>query len=185
RITADHKIWTRSRGWVEAQHLTTDDEIRLPSKPATVQEIGEPQDHRFFQLLGLFLSSANGELGALHLDQCVTPEHVDTFAQYVTDTWGERLYDDDYVNALMIDGASDSDAVSEGTPEEADSSAREDGNTLTATLTNRRLISRLGAFIKTELGIRRLSDDAFTSGLAAQKHLLRALFSADAVVINN
>src|SRR5207253_2999511 len=42
-----------------------------------------------------------------------------------------------------------------------------------------------GAFIKTELGIRRLSDDAFTSGLAAQKHLLRALFSADAVVINN
>src|SRR5262249_42422896 len=153
-----------------------DDEIRLPSKPACVQEIGEPQDHRFFQLLGLFLSTANGDLGALHLDQCVTPEHIDTFAQYVTDTWGERLYDDDYVNALMIDGSAD--AESERTREDSDA-AQEDGTTITATLTNRRLISRLGAFIKTELGTRRLSDDAFTSGLAAQRHLLRALFSAD------
>src|SRR5437764_83864 len=105
------------------------------------------------------------------------------FAQYVTDTWGERLYDDDYVNALMIDGGAD--AVSEGTPEDSDSSSQQDGNTLTATLTNRRLISRLGAFIRTELGVRRLSDDAFTSGLAAQKHLLRALFSADATITNN
>jgi ribonucleoside-diphosphate reductase alpha chain len=181
RITADHKIWTRSRGWVEAQALTTDDEIRLPYKPATVQEIGEPQDHRFFQLLGLFLSSTNGDLGALHLDQCVTPDHVDTFAQYVTDTWGERLYDDDYVNALMIDGGADTTEHNDG----QDVSDTSDGNTLTATLTNRRLISRLGAFIRTELGIRRLSDDAFTSGLAAQKHLLRALFSADANITNN
>src|SRR5205823_201531 len=117
RVTADHKIWTRTRGWVEAQELTQDDEIRLPSKPATVQEIGEPQDHRFFQLLGLFLSSANSDLGALHLDQCVSAEQVDAFAQYVTDTWGERLYDDDYVNALMLNGADLADAGSEGTPE--------------------------------------------------------------------
>src|SRR5581483_271794 len=128
------------------------------------------------------LSSANGDLGALHLDQCVTTEHVDQFAQYVTDTWGERLYDDDYVNALMVNGPSE--AESEGTAEDSDASSR-DGDTLTATLTNRRLISRLGAFIKTELGVRRLSDDAFTSGLAAQRHLLRALFTADAVILNN
>ena len=185
RVTADHKIWTKSHGWVEAQNLTTDDEICLPSKPAAVQEIGEPQDHRFFQLLGLFLSTTNGDLGALHLDQCITPEHIDTFAQYVTDTWGERLYDDDYVNALMVN--TPSDAASERTREDADAESihQDHGTTMTATLTNRRLLSRLGAFIKTELGVRRLSDDAFTAGLAAQKHLLRALFSADAIVTNN
>ncbi len=183
RITADHKIWTRTRGWVEAQDLTTEDEIRLPSKTAAVQEIGEPQDHRFFQLLGLFLSTANGDLGALHLDQCVSAEHIDTFAQYVTDTWGERLYADDYVNALMLDGGAESQATAEAGSESSDSI--DNGNTMTATLTNRRLLSRLGAFIKTELGVRRLSDDAFTSGLAAQRHILRALFSADAVIANN
>src|ERR1700712_5243534 len=49
KVTADHKIWTRSRGWVAAQDLTTDDEITLPSKPACVSDIGEPQDSKFFQ----------------------------------------------------------------------------------------------------------------------------------------
>src|ERR1700710_2681448 len=36
KLTANHKVWTRARGWVQAQHLTTDDELRLPSKPAAV-----------------------------------------------------------------------------------------------------------------------------------------------------
>ena len=30
-------------------------------QPAAVHEIGEPQDPRFFQLLGLFLSHANND----------------------------------------------------------------------------------------------------------------------------
>jgi hypothetical protein len=78
-VTADHKIWTRTRGWVEAQHLTTDDEIRLPHKPSAVQEIGEPQDPKFFQMLGLFLSSSNADSTALHLDACLPePRHRGT-----------------------------------------------------------------------------------------------------------
>src|SRR5688572_22388327 len=68
KLTADHKVFTRSRGWVEAKDLTTNDEVKLPSKPACVQEIGEPQDSRFFQLLGLFLSQSNNDATALHLD---------------------------------------------------------------------------------------------------------------------
>ena len=44
KVTGDHKIWTRTRGWVEAQHLTTADEIKLPNKPATVTEIGDVID---------------------------------------------------------------------------------------------------------------------------------------------
>src|SRR5580704_1896161 len=31
-LTANHKVWTK-RGWVEAQNLTNDDEIKLPSEP--------------------------------------------------------------------------------------------------------------------------------------------------------
>ena len=39
--------------------------MRLPSAPATFQEVGEPLDPQFFQLLGLFLSGANGDFSAL------------------------------------------------------------------------------------------------------------------------
>jgi ribonucleoside-diphosphate reductase alpha chain len=166
KLTADHKVWTRSRGWVEAQNLTPQDEVKLPSKPACVQEIGEPQDARFFQLLGLFLSDANGSLGSLKLDACLKDAaQVDDFARYVSEQWGDRLYADDYVNHQMAD-------------------VEESGNTLTATLTNRRLLSRLKAFVRTENGQTRLSDDAFTAGLPAQRHLIRALFTADGSINN-
>jgi hypothetical protein len=53
------------------------------------------------------------------------------------------------------------------------------------TLTNRRLLSRLNAFVRTDNGHRRLGDESFTAGLAAQRHLLRGLFTADATVRNN
>ena len=59
---------SRHRGWVEAQNLTTQDEVRLPSQPAAVQEIGEPQDAKFFQLLGMYLSETNHNAGAVQLD---------------------------------------------------------------------------------------------------------------------
>ncbi|HEY8749017.1 MAG TPA: LAGLIDADG family homing endonuclease [Tepidisphaeraceae bacterium] len=170
KVTADHKIWTRGRGWVQAKDLTTSDEIKLPSKPACVQEIGEPQDRKFFQLLGLFLSDTNNDLSALHLEQCLKDAgQIDEYSRYVADNWGDRLYADDYVNREMLDGAGTEDSA---------------GNTLTATLTNRRLISRLKAFCRTESGQTRLSDEAFTSGLAAHRHLLRALFSADGSINN-
>ncbi len=167
KLTADHKVWTRRRGWQMAKDLTRTDEIKLPSQPAAVHSIGEPQDHKLFQLVGLFLSSANTDCNAVQLDRVVEPAQIDAFTAYVHNTWGERAYDDDYVNAEMIDGPA-------GEPEVSG-----DSNTITTTLTNRRLISRLRAFVKLENGQKRLSDDAFTAGLAAQKHLLRALFTAD------
>jgi ribonucleoside-diphosphate reductase alpha chain len=172
KVTADHKIWTRSRGFVQAQHLTTDDEIRLPSKPACVHDIGEPQDQKFFQLLGLFLSDSNSDISALHLDSCLpSNEQIEQYTTYVTNTWGDRAYADDYVNTLMLDHANDLDSNQSAIT--------------TTSLTNGRLLSRLKAYLRTDAGSRRLSDDAFTAGLPAQKHLLRALFSADAIFSNN
>ena len=56
----------------------------------------------------------------------------------------------------------------------------------TTTFSDRRMVSRLRAFVKVGRdGSARLSDDAFTAGLAAQKHLLRGLFTADGVVTND
>ena len=49
-----------------------------------------------------------------------------------------------------------------------------------STLTNRRLLSRLRPSSAPRAPApRRLGDEAFTAGLAAQKHLLRGLFTAD------
>ena len=168
KLTADHKVWTRAHGWIEAKNLTTQDEVKLPSQSAAVQEIGEPQDIRFFQMLGLFLSDANHDSSSLRLDACLSSsEQLDAFAQYAAESWGGIGYPDDYAIPAMI------------TNEE------NDANTLTLTLTNRRLINRLRGFIRIEDGQSRLSDEAFTTGLAAQKHLLRALFTADAQIVDN
>ncbi|MBA3272688.1 MAG: vitamin B12-dependent ribonucleotide reductase, partial [Chthoniobacterales bacterium] len=187
KLTADHKVWTKQRGWVEAQELTTSDEVRLPAKPAAVSEVGEPQDPKFFQLLGLFMSSTNNDADALHLDACLTGEEArEQFADYIAGHWSDRAlasdrYADDYVNHLMLN---DPDATHDASDEETT-----EGGAAVATLTNRRLLSRLKAFVRAETSNGsahlRLSDEAFTAGLAAQKHLLRALFTADGEIANN
>jgi ribonucleoside-diphosphate reductase alpha chain len=167
-LTADHQVWTRVRGWVQAKDLTAEDEVKFPNEPATVQEVGEPQDARFFQLLGLFFSSTNASHDAIRLEACLGGgELAEPFARYVAQTWSQRMYDDDYVNQLMVND---------------DETA---GGTATAALTNRRLLRRIRAYVSYESSERRFSDDVFTAGLAAQKHLLRGLFTADATFNNS
>ncbi|MGA2230084.1 MAG: LAGLIDADG family homing endonuclease, partial [Tepidisphaeraceae bacterium] len=165
KLTADHQVWTRGRGWVAAKDLTSADEVRLPSQPAATQEVGEPRDPRFFQLLGLFLSDANGCNDAIRLEHCLGAAAAEPFVRYAAQLWQDRQYDDDYVNISMIDEPAAT------------------GGTVTAVV-GRRLLSRLTAFISRDSATRRLSDEAFTAGLAAQKHLLRGLFTADGQVVN-
>ena len=165
KLTADHKVWTRHRGWVEASQLTPSDELRLPAQPACVEKVGEPQDARFFQLAGLLMSNANGQLDSLQLDHCLDAMALSEMQDYVHENW--------------LDTHADSEPG-----EDSDSISQEVG-VATVTLTNRRLISRIRAFARVEDGQVRLSDDTFTTGLAAQKHILRGLFSADGQIVNN
>jgi ribonucleoside-diphosphate reductase alpha chain len=152
KLTADHRVFTRNRGWVEARHLTSTDELRLMSEPACVEEVGEPVDPRVFQLSGFLLSDANNDLTTLNLESVLTdPGQIDMFADYAAETWG------------LVDGEAD-------------------GSVATRTLTNRRLLSRTNAFIRVDRTGKRFSEEAFTAGLAAQKHLLRGLFTADGFI---
>ena len=162
KLTADHKVWTRSRGWQLAKDLLPSDEVRLPSLPATQDEIGEPTDPKFFELLGLFVST--NDPNSLSIED---PALLD----YVTETW--HPYNDDYVNTAMLT-LHTSPSLHAGTER-----TRAVPAPLATTLSHPRLLARLKAFTRTESGSRRLSDDAFTAGLAAQKYLLRALFSAE------
>jgi ribonucleoside-diphosphate reductase alpha chain len=146
--------------------------------------VGEPQDAKLFQLLGLFLSSASNDPSAIHLQAIAEdPETVEELAEYVSGTWAacDRVYADDYTDPSML--AHQATRRDNGDEEDGDTTAH-DRSTLAAPLTNRRLLSRLKAYVKIEAGLRRLSDDAFTAGLAAQKHLIRAFFTADANVEN-
>jgi ribonucleoside-diphosphate reductase alpha chain len=158
KLTADHKVLTRNRGWVEAQHLTSDDEVRLPGAPSSVVEVGEPQDPRLFQFVGLLLSSRNEQPDAIELESVLQaePHLVEQFASHIGD---------------IVE--SEPPALGDAPP------------TLTTTITARRLVDRVRAFVRYNNGQKRLSDDAFTAGLAAQKHLLRALFTADGVVVDD
>ena len=155
KLTADHKVWTRNRGWVEAQHLTRNDEVKLVSQPAAVQEVGEPTDPRLFHLVGFLLSDANGSGAQLDLSKVsLGDERAAAYGEYVAQHWAGR-------NPQAGNG----------------------GDTMVAVQTDRRMLGRLGAFISTPMtGGRRLSNDAFTAGLAAQKHLLKGLFTADGIV---
>jgi ribonucleoside-diphosphate reductase alpha chain len=165
-LTANHKVWTKDRGWVAAESLRESDQIKLPSEPACAGDIGEPTDAKFFQLLGLYVSAANGNLGALNLEQCLADSRLkDAMTRYINGAWGERCYADDYVNPAMLSSESDSA-----------------GGTMTASFTNRRLLSRMRAYVRSGEIKPRLADEAFTAGLAAQKHLLRALFTADGTI---
>ena len=195
KLTANHKLHTRRRGWVEAQDLTTADELCLPSKPAAVYDIGEPQDARFFQMLGLFLSDANASFTHIDLENCLAGTLLaDEFRRYVERTWGgeknvdrdsspaprtetraqNRAYADDYVTEAMLGSSGATTTLPAAGPASAGRK-----------ITQGRLLARLKAFARVERSQRRLTDEAFTAGLAAQKHLLRALFTADATLHNN
>ncbi|HEX8325724.1 MAG TPA: LAGLIDADG family homing endonuclease [Tepidisphaeraceae bacterium] len=167
KLTADHKVWTKTRGWVPASQLTTADQVRLPDFHAATEQIGEPHDAELFHLVGLLMSQTNGNLNALHLGKCLPQDHAGRLAQYVVDHFIPSKYADDYTNELML---ADGDA------------GGVDSSTLSLTIENRRVLSRLRAYVRTDHHATRLSDDAFTAGLAAQKHLLRGLFTADGVV---
>ena len=86
KLTGDHKIWTKSRGWVPASQLTTDDDVRLPDFHAAAEQIGEPQDAELFHLVGLLMSHANGSLNSLSLTQCVTADHASGWRSTSTST---------------------------------------------------------------------------------------------------
>ena len=175
KLTADHKVWTANRGWTEARDLTIGDELKLPAKPACVLEVGEPQDARLFHLVGLLLSDANGDATSIDLDAALADaDGADGYADYIARHWdrprAESAAEDDRFDGGV--GGVGGVATMVSAP-----AAR------TMTFSDRRMVSRLRAFVKVGRdGSARLSDDAFTAGLAAQKHLLRGLFTADGVV---
>ncbi|MEM8875955.1 MAG: LAGLIDADG family homing endonuclease, partial [Planctomycetota bacterium] len=170
KLTADHKVWTKSRSWVEAQHLTRDDEVKLPATHSAVAKVGEPAEPELFQLVGMFLSEANDDIAALHLDRtCDDAEVQQKLTAYIDAHWAPRPSKSRKRQLVTTDGTQTAEVETEAdhNPGFADN----------------RMLSRFGGFVKCDEDRRlHFSEEAFTAGLAAQKHLLRGLFTADAVI---
>ncbi|MFN4242665.1 MAG: LAGLIDADG family homing endonuclease [Tepidisphaerales bacterium] len=195
RLTADHRVWVRKRAaahdapssggegaWVEARDLLPGDEVCLPGRPAwdhaataaTHAAIADPADPMFFQLVGLFLADRNGDVEALHLDGLLDEPAMSQLKAYAATVWGHGADGELPSGQGEPSGANDAADGGDGVDGAGGS---------VAVLTSRRLLSRIRACVRLDAdGLPRLGDEAFTAGLAAQKHLLRALFSADATL---
>ncbi|OLS24553.1 MAG: Vitamin B12-dependent ribonucleotide reductase [Candidatus Heimdallarchaeota archaeon LC_2] len=57
KLTADHRIWTENRGFVEARFLEKDDFVRLAVNPTPQFE--EIEDKEFYQMIGLYLGDGH------------------------------------------------------------------------------------------------------------------------------
>ncbi|MGF1633141.1 MAG: LAGLIDADG family homing endonuclease [Phycisphaerae bacterium] len=185
KVTADHKIWTKNRGWVKAFDLTADDVLRLPGKPAAVASVPEPTEPELFQLAGLLASETNGSFEKIDLKACLKDAAlVDSFANYA-EAWKARRHEGTKARRENERHEGYDDDVAGDTQPSAPVASPFVPSCLRAfvpVLEDRRLISRLRAFVTWVEDERRLSDDAFTAGLAAQKHILRGLFTADGLV---
>ena len=67
-IKADRRVYLM---WSKPAQLVIgmETDVKLPSRAACVREIGEPQDAKFFQLLGMFVSTANSSADGVRLDR--------------------------------------------------------------------------------------------------------------------
>ncbi|MEM6312622.1 MAG: LAGLIDADG family homing endonuclease, partial [Planctomycetota bacterium] len=118
----------------------------------------------------MFLSEANDDVAALHLDRtCDDAEVQQKLTAYIDAHWAPR----------EKRGRKRQLVAEHGT-----TTAVAETDTVTHTgFADNRMLSRFGGFVKCDEDRRlHFSEEAFTAGLAAQKHLLRGLFTADATV---
>ena len=166
KLTADHKVFTVNRGFVEACELTKDDYILLPSY--AVSEINEVDDKKFYQMLGVYLgdgcggdiSNTRGIQFTMHKEE--EKGILEDFAEYVASNY-ERLTHKNSPATIQITNTSSKYVI-----------------------TNTQLINKFGQFIEfNQLSHQKcISDSIFALPLGAQKYVLQGLFTADGTVAN-
>ena len=162
KLTADHKMLTAQRGWVEAAKLTKDDCLLLPAIP--IADIAPLDDPTFYNLLGAYLGDGCGSGGKtlqLTMDAATETPILETFAQY-TAQYGRITHRS---NPATVQITKTSGKF---------------------TVANQLLVNKVAQFV--DLAQRsyqkRLSDAIFGLTLSEQRHVLRGLFTADGTVVD-
>ena len=166
KLTADHKVFTVNRGFVQAYELTKDDHILIPGQE--VASIEEPEDKTFYQMLGTYLGDGCGgnisNTRGIQLTMERESERpiLEKFAEYVASNY-ERIT---HVN-------------SPATVQLTKTSSK-------YVITNTQLINKFAQMIDfNQLSHQKcLTNALFQLPLGEQKYLLQGLFTSDGTVAN-
>ena len=161
KLTGDHKVFTKNRGFVLAAELTKDDFLCLPAQP--VGEIIEPSDKDFYRLIGIYLGDGCGSRNAIQLTMDKTEEKVlQRMADYYCSNFERRTHQNCRTKVLQTSTTAKVNIVS--------------GSAINKTAQYVDLSQK--SHEKT------LSEKIFSLGLGEQKYILQGLFTADGTVAN-
>jgi len=161
-LTADHKVFTANRGFVQAAELTKDDFVCLPSH--NVSEIKEPLDKIFFQLVGAYLGDGCGSRGQIQLtmDKDLEENIVKKFSDYYAKNF-ERKTNQNYP----------------ATMQKTKTSAK-------LHIMAKDAVEKISKFIdlSQKSHEKTISESIFGLSLGEQKYVLQGLFTCDGTVAN-
>lgn len=165
KLTADHRVFTVNRGWVQACELTQDDHVMLPKNP--VANIDESDDSIFYQMLGVYLGDGCGKPSKSRGIQLTMSKQTELpilqrFSEYVAENYDRATHKNSPATVLLT---------------------KTSGK---FTITNTTLINRFSQLLDLSLTShqKKLSEQVFGLSLGEQKYLLQGLFTADGTVAN-
>ncbi|MEK6915749.1 MAG: LAGLIDADG family homing endonuclease [Nanoarchaeota archaeon] len=166
KLTADHKVFTVNRGFVQACELTKEDYILIPGQE--VASIDEPSDKTFYQMLGVYLGDGcGGNIGntrgiQLTMEKEYEKPILEKFAEYVASNY-ERI-----------------------TPRNSPATVQLTNTSSKYVITNTKLINKFAQMINfnQQSHEKCLTNALFQLPLGEQKYLLQGLFTADGTVAN-
>ncbi|MBI4044264.1 MAG: vitamin B12-dependent ribonucleotide reductase [Candidatus Diapherotrites archaeon] len=162
KLTADHKVFTANRGFIQAAELTKDDFVCLPSPSAL--EIKEPIDKTFFQLVGAYLGDGCGSHGQIQLtmDKNLEENIVQKFSEYSSQNFSRKTYKT--VGATM---------------QKTKTSAK-------LHLVAKDAVDKVSKFVdlSQKSHEKTISENIFSLSLGEQKYVLQGLFTCDGTVAN-
>lgn len=165
KLTADHKVFTINRGFVQACDLTKDDMILLPAHE--VADIEDIEDKTLYQMIGVYLGDGSRKMEdsngiQITMNKFEEAKITENFASYVSENY-ERATHKNSPATLQI------------TP-----------TSCKYNITNTALVNKFSQILDLSLYSHQkiISDAIFSLPLSAQKYVLQGLFTADGTVAN-
>ncbi|MCR4335758.1 MAG: hypothetical protein NUV57_04450 [archaeon] len=160
KLTADHKVYTKNRGFIQAAELTKDDFVCIPSTKYTV--IIEPQEKEFYQLIGIYLGDGSGSGNKIQITMGKNEDKIlEKIASYCS-THEKITHKNSCMRVLETSTCSKINIVTKS------------------------MIEKISMFVNLSQKSpeKTISDEIFSLSLGEQKYVLQGLFSADGTVAN-
>ena len=163
KLTANHKIFTINRGFVQAMNLTKDDLVLLPFGP--VAQIEATEDKEFYQILGVYLGDGCGSKTRRAIALTMNEDDkfiLEDLSVYIAENF-ERITHKNHPAVVQIVPTS-----------------------IKLNITNKGLVEKINEYVDITLKShgKKLGEKIFELPLSSQKYVLQGLFTADGTVAN-